>query len=143
MTWPKTNSEPQAELNAIAVEGQAIDRISALEAVKLLESLNSDVPAYLPVSLKLASAYEDLKQYKKATDAYDKYIEGYVKFGYPPPDLRGPSTARRLCCPSEGSGSKTTSRKRKTREDGIPDENWQLQNQAWDTLFRVSKHFLR
>lgn len=87
----------QSELATLALEGQAIDQIPAQEAVKLLAALNSEVPSYLPTSLKLASAYEHLKQYQNAFDAYDQYLKGYEKLGYPPADLRSVRVRRDVC----------------------------------------------
>ena len=92
--------EAQAELAGRAIEGEVVDQTPAKDAVKILVALYTQVPEYLPLHSKLASAYEHLKEYQKAFESYDSYIKGYEKLGYPPADLRTIRVRRDACASS-------------------------------------------
>ncbi len=90
--------EAQEELTkaALGTDGRP-DITPARKARDLLVPLNRQVPKFLPVLRKLGSVYEHLKDYENAFQAYDDYLKGYEKLGYPPAGQRSIRVQRELC----------------------------------------------
>jgi WD40 repeat protein len=80
--------EVQKRLIDAAIDDESADRTPARKAVEVLIGLSREEPGYLPLYPRLGSAYERLKDYENATRAYERYLTGHEKLGYPPGDLR-------------------------------------------------------
>jgi tetratricopeptide (TPR) repeat protein len=87
-----------AALRVISDAGSATMATKPLaRAIELLLQLRKDVPSYLPLHTKLGLAYEQKKDYANAAAAYDEYLKGYEKLGYPP-DNRSEVRTNKIAC---------------------------------------------